>query len=108
MINNLIKAEIEAGRVDKMFQKGDDHMNNLSNRFSNMLTIMSVLFFLSGCAVFVRDGGYHHRGYWRRHSSLQQSNLPANHQMTALKGSETQDRNDEALMVLWNDAGISK
>ncbi len=105
MINNFIKADIQAGRADIMFQKGDDHM---SNRFSNILTIISVLFFLSGCAVFVRDGGYHHRGYWRRHSSLLQSNLPANHPMTALKSGETQDPNDEALMVLWNDAGISK
>ena len=91
MINNFIKPEIEAGRVDKMFPKRDDRM---SNRFSNILMIISVLFFLSGCAVFVRDEGYHHRGHWRRHSSLQQSNLPANHQMTALKSGETQDPND--------------
>ena len=66
----------------------------MRTRFSNILTVISALFFLSGCAVFVGDGGYHHRGYWRRHASLQQSNLPTDPQMTALNSGEEQDHND--------------
>jgi len=39
-----------------------------------IIGVILALFFLSGCAVFVRDGGgHHHRGHWRRHSSFQQS-----------------------------------
>jgi len=73
-----------------MLQKGDDKMNIPTQK---IIGIALALFFLSGCAVFVRDGGYHHRGYWRRHSSLQQSNLPTDHQMTALNSGEAQDHN---------------
>ena len=91
MINNFIRAKITAGKADKTFQKGDDPMKK---QFSNLLAILSALFFLSGCAIFVGDGGYHHRGHWHRHSSLQQSDLPANHEMTALKSGETPDRHD--------------
>ena len=38
-----------------------------------ILAVILALFFLSSCAVFVRDGDHHHRGHWRHHSSLQQS-----------------------------------
>ena len=65
----------------------------MNTRFLKLLTVVSALFFLSSCAVFVRDGGYHHRGYWHRHSSLQQSNLPTDQQMTALYSGEAQDHN---------------
>ena len=53
--------------------------------------IILALFLLSGCAVFVRDGGgyYHHPGHWRHHSSIQQSNPLAN-QMTAQNSGEAQ------------------
>jgi hypothetical protein len=64
----------------------------MNTRFLKLFTVASALFFLCSCAVFVRDGGYHHRGYWRRHSSLQQSNLPTG-QMTALNSGEAQDYN---------------
>ena len=44
-------------------------------RLKTFLVILAI-FFLSGCAVFVRDGDWdhhHHRGHWHHHSSLQQS-----------------------------------
>jgi hypothetical protein len=46
--------------------------------------IMIALFFLSGCAVFVRDDGFHHHHFHggRWHSSLQQSD-PFSVQRTA-------------------------
>ena len=47
-------------------------------------TIILALFFLSGCAVVVRDDDWHrhhYRGYWH-HSLLQQSNQSLS-QMTA-------------------------
>ncbi len=91
MINSFIKAKIRAGKAGKMFQKGGDPMKK---KFSNLLAILSVLLLLSGCAVFVGEGGHYHRGYWRRHSSLQQSDLPSNHEMTAFKSGETQDHHD--------------
>lgn len=43
-----------------------------------MFAIILALFFLSSCAIFVRDEDHHHRGHWH-HSSLQQSGV----QMTA-------------------------
>ncbi len=58
-----------------MPQEGDDIMNI---QVKKIIGIILALFFLSGCAVFVRDGGgYHrHRGHWH-HSSLQQSDQPS-------------------------------
>jgi len=62
----------------------------MNNQYLKLFTIVSALFFLSGCAVFVGDGGgYHHRGRWRHHSSIQQSN-PSAIQMTAQNGGEAQ------------------
>ncbi len=63
----------------------------MNNRFLNILAIISAVLFLSSCAVFVRDDGYRHRGYWRRHSSIQQSGNPANHQRTALNSGAIED-----------------
>jgi hypothetical protein len=59
-------------------------------RYLKIFTIVSALFFLSGCAVFVRDGdGHHHRGYWHHHSSIKQSH-PLTMQMTAQNSVEAQ------------------
>lgn len=44
-----------------------------------ILAVILALFFLSSCAVFVRDEDHHHRGRWHHYSSLQQSGV----QMTA-------------------------
>ncbi len=44
--------------------------------------VILTLFLLFGCAVFVGDGGHHHRGYWHHHASIQESN-PSTAQMTA-------------------------
>ncbi len=38
-------------------KKGDDTMNI---RLTKILSIAFVLFFLSGCAVFISDGDWHH------------------------------------------------
>ena len=38
-----------------------------------ILAVILAIFFLSSCAVFVRDEDHHHRGRWHHHSSLQQS-----------------------------------
>ncbi len=55
-----------------------------------IIGVILTLFLLSGCAVFVGDGdGHHHRGHWRHHSSIQQSN-PLAIQMTAQNGEEAQ------------------
>ncbi len=43
-------------------------------RHLKMFAIISALFFLSSCAVFVRDEHHHRRG-WHHHSSLQQSGV---------------------------------
>ena len=53
-----------------------------------IIGVILALFLLSGCAVFVRDGGGH-RGHWRHHSSIQQSNPPSV-QMTAQNSGEAQ------------------
>ena len=48
-------------------------------RYLKILGTILVLFFLSGCAIFVRDEDWHHhhyRGYWH-HSSIQESEQPA-------------------------------
>jgi hypothetical protein len=59
-------------------------------RIQKIIGVALALFFLSGCAVFVGDrGGHHHRGYWRHHSSIQQSN-PLAIQMTAQNNGEPQ------------------
>jgi hypothetical protein len=53
-------------------------------RFVRMFAIILAMFFLSSCAVWVRDEDghhYHHRGYWH-HSSLQQPDQSVS-QMTA-------------------------
>ena len=60
----------------------------MNTRYLRMFAVLLALFFMSSCAVFVGDGG-HHRGYWRRHSSLEQSN-PATVQMTAQNSGEAQ------------------
>jgi len=54
--------------------------------------IITLLFLsLSGCAVFVEDGGGHyHHGYRRHHSSVPQSN-PSTVQMTVQNRAEAQD-----------------
>lgn len=52
-------------------------------RYFKMMALVLALFFLSSCAVWVRDDGYHHRfrhHHWR--SSLQQSD-PSIARMTA-------------------------
>jgi len=64
----------------------------MNTQYLKILTVVSALFFLSSCAVFVGDGGYHHRGYWRRHSSLQQSDQSAV-QLTAQNSGEAQNHN---------------
>jgi hypothetical protein len=61
----------------------------MNTRYLRMFAVLLALFFMSSCAVFVRDGDYHHRGYWRRHSSLEQSD-PAPVQMTAQNSGEAQ------------------
>jgi hypothetical protein len=71
-----------------MPQKGDDNMN--IPILQKIIGIALALFFLSGCAVFVRDGGgYHHHGHWRHHSSIQQVN-PLAIQMTARNSGKAQ------------------
>jgi len=72
-----------------MVQKGDDNMNI---PIQKIIGIVLALFFLSSCAVFVRDGGHHHGGHWRGHSSLQQSDQSAV-QMTAQNSGEVQGHN---------------
>jgi len=62
----------------------------MNTRFLRLFTIVSALFFLSSCAVFVRDEDHHHRGYWRRHSSIEQSN-PSTVQLTAQNRGEAQN-----------------
>jgi hypothetical protein len=57
-----------------------------------IIGIALTLFFLSSCAVFVRDEGHYHRGHWRGHSSLQQSDQSAV-QMIAQNGGEAQEHN---------------
>jgi hypothetical protein len=57
----------------------------MNTRYLRILTVVTALFFLSSCAVFVGDGGHRRRGHWRRHSSLQQLD-PSAVQMTAQKG----------------------
>jgi hypothetical protein len=59
----------------------------MNTGYLKILTVVTALFFLSSCAVFVRDGGHRHRGHRHRHSSLQQLD-PSAVQMTAQK-SET-------------------
>ncbi len=85
MINNLIKAEMEA----KGFEYPKKEMIIMRTQFLRLFTIVSALFFLSSCAVFVGDGGHYHRGYWRRHSSTQQSS-PLAMQMTGQNAGEAQ------------------
>ncbi len=53
-------------------------------RHLKMFAIISALFFLSSCAVFVRDEHHHRRG-WHHHSSLEQSGV----QMTAQNGGDS-------------------
>ena len=64
----------------------------MKTQYLKILTLVSALFFLSSCAVFVEDGGHRHRGYWRRHSSLQQSDQSAV-QLTAQNSGGAQSHN---------------
>jgi len=61
----------------------------MNTRYLKLFTIISALFFLTSCAVFVRDEDYHHRGHWHHHASIQQSS-PQAIQMTAQNSGETQ------------------
>ncbi|HVP77993.1 MAG TPA: hypothetical protein VMV04_08855 [Thermodesulfobacteriota bacterium] len=49
----------------------------MNTRYLKLFTIVSALFFLTSCAVFVRDEDYHHRGHWHHHASIQQSSPQA-------------------------------
>jgi hypothetical protein len=51
-------------------------------QYLKIAAVALALFFLSSCAVVVRDDDHPHRHYWRWHSSLQQSNQSID-QMTA-------------------------
>ena len=66
----------------------------MSIRFLKIFTIVSALFFLTSCAVFVREDGFHHRHFHggRWHSSLQQSDQ-SRVQMTAQNSEEVQGHN---------------
>jgi hypothetical protein len=67
-------------------------------QFKKIIGIILALFFLSGCAVWVRDRGgghYRHRDHYRHHdrgrwhhSLLQQSDQPSVQQMTAQNSGE--------------------
>jgi hypothetical protein len=56
-------------------------------RHLKMYAIISALFFLSGCAVFVRDEHHHRRG-WHHHSSLQLSGV----QMTVQNSGDLEEQ----------------
>jgi len=63
----------------------------MNTQYLKILTVVSALFFLSSCAVFVEDGGHRHRGHWR-HSSLQQSDQ-SGVQLTAQNSGGAQGHN---------------
>jgi hypothetical protein len=45
----------------------------MNTQYAKLIAVVLAVFFLSGCAVYVRDEDWHHhRGYWH-HSSIQQS-----------------------------------
>ena len=48
----------------------------MNTQYLKTMAFVLALFFLSGCAVVVRDDDWHYRHYrgYRHHSSLQQSN----------------------------------
>ncbi len=71
----------------KQIKKGDDVMNIQPLK---ILAVILALFFLSGCAVFVRDEDHHHRGHWHHHSSLQQSGVQMTAQDSGDSGSQEQ------------------
>ena len=64
----------------------------MNNQSLKIFAVILAIFFLSGCAIFVRDEDWHHhhRGYWR-HSSIQQSNSSLS-QMTAQNTGVSKDR----------------
>ncbi len=64
----------------------------MNTRILKIFTVVSAMFFLSSCVVFVGDGDHHHHGYWRRHSSLQQSDQSAV-QLTAQNSGDVQSHN---------------
>lgn len=61
-------------------------------RYLKIWALILALFFLPGCAIFVRDDGFHHHRFHggRWHSSLQQSDQ-STIQMTAQNGGGVQD-----------------